>query len=302
MQQDKLRDFLKFFRFHLAWLVLSAGFFAVIILTGVFFSARLELKQVSESDQQIAANITPTPAPIIDPEAYNAPENPTALSTLLELQSPEPEVSAPSDATSSDVTSSSLQPESPAFQPTAPAPISTPSATTQPLNFKQPKNLNQTESQERAPSNREATTYVVQKGDTLWAIAERYLSTGTNFSRISQENNLKNPNLILVGQTLKIPELVAQTTPSNQVKSRGSIGSGVSIDRELTGPTKSYTVVNGDSLWKIALRELGDPYLWPDLYQLNRAVIGENADLIYPGTTLLLPTFNNAPTLPVLLQ
>lgn len=45
------------------------------------------------------------------------------------------------------------------------------------------------------------TTYTVQRGDTLNIIARRF---GTTFQAIASANNLSNPNLIFVGQVLKI--------------------------------------------------------------------------------------------------
>lgn len=47
----------------------------------------------------------------------------------------------------------------------------------------------------------QATTYTVQSGDTLYAIAVKY---GTTVQAISAANNIANPNLIRVGQVLKI--------------------------------------------------------------------------------------------------
>lgn len=46
--------------------------------------------------------------------------------------------------------------------------------------------------------------YVVQRGDTLWAIASKYLGSGTKYPQIAQENNIPNPNLIYPGQVFKI--------------------------------------------------------------------------------------------------
>lgn len=43
--------------------------------------------------------------------------------------------------------------------------------------------------------------YTVKSGDTLSAIALRY---GTTIKKIAADNNIKNPNLIHVGQVLKI--------------------------------------------------------------------------------------------------
>lgn len=44
-------------------------------------------------------------------------------------------------------------------------------------------------------------TYVVKSGDTLSGIAAKY---GTTYQRLAQINGIKNPNLIYVGQTLKL--------------------------------------------------------------------------------------------------
>jgi nucleoid-associated protein YgaU len=51
---------------------------------------------------------------------------------------------------------------------------------------------------------------------------------------------------------------------------------------------RTYTVVAGDSLSKIAKREYGDASKWPRIYEANRDQI-KNPDLIYPGQVLTLP-------------
>jgi len=48
-------------------------------------------------------------------------------------------------------------------------------------------------------------TYTVEKGDTLWIIAERFYNDGTRWVEIAQANNLTNPDLIHVGNVLIIP-------------------------------------------------------------------------------------------------
>ena len=54
-----------------------------------------------------------------------------------------------------------------------------------------------------------------------------------------------------------------------------------------TGPTVSYTVVAGDSLWSIALSH-HVPGGWPTLYQLNRDTVSD-PDLILIGQSLRVP-------------
>ncbi|MBC3798020.1 LysM peptidoglycan-binding domain-containing protein [Acetobacterium tundrae] len=51
----------------------------------------------------------------------------------------------------------------------------------------------------------------------------------------------------------------------------------------------TYTVVSGDCLWDIAGAQLGDPTRWPEIYDLNRDVIGDDPNLIYPGQVYTLP-------------
>lgn len=52
------------------------------------------------------------------------------------------------------------------------------------------------------PSGPGGKTYVVQPGDTLYSIAVRH---NTTVQALVVANNLSNPNLIYVGQTLKVP-------------------------------------------------------------------------------------------------
>lgn len=52
-------------------------------------------------------------------------------------------------------------------------------------------------------------TYTVKKGDTLTAIAERYKTTWRTLAVL---NNLDNPDLLKVGQKLKIPTTTAQAS------------------------------------------------------------------------------------------
>ncbi|MDQ0154907.1 LysM peptidoglycan-binding domain-containing protein [Robertmurraya andreesenii] len=56
-------------------------------------------------------------------------------------------------------------------------------------------------------------------------------------------------------------------------------------------PPKTYTVVKGDSLWKIAAKPTiyGNGAKWPTIYNANKSVIGKNPNLIYPGQKLVIP-------------
>lgn len=66
--------------------------------------------------------------------------------------------------------------------------------------------VSETQTNEMAESkqeNREATVYIVKKGDTLWGIAKRYGVTLT--ALIAANPQIKNPNLIYPGDRVRIP-------------------------------------------------------------------------------------------------
>jgi len=51
-----------------------------------------------------------------------------------------------------------------------------------------------------------------------------------------------------------------------------------------------YTVQSGDTLSAIALHYYGDTSRWPEIYEANKEVIGNNPDLIYPDQILCIPS------------
>jgi len=57
------------------------------------------------------------------------------------------------------------------------------------------------------PETTKGSTYTVQKGDSLWKIAERHYGDGSQWRRIYEANRdqIKDPDLIHPGQTFAIP-------------------------------------------------------------------------------------------------
>ena len=53
----------------------------------------------------------------------------------------------------------------------------------------------------------EVTYYIVEKGDSLWKIAERFYGNGSKYTGIFEENRevITDPDLIFPGQKIRIP-------------------------------------------------------------------------------------------------
>jgi nucleoid-associated protein YgaU len=52
---------------------------------------------------------------------------------------------------------------------------------------------------------------------------------------------------------------------------------------------KYYVVKDGDYLSKIAKEIYGDAKRWPEIYEANKALIGDNPNIIHAGQKLLIP-------------
>jgi nucleoid-associated protein YgaU len=66
------------------------------------------------------------------------------------------------------------------------------------------------------------------------------------------------------------------------------VTSGSSSTAPTVAGTRSYTVVAGDSLSKIAKKLLGDSNRWKEIHQLNADTV-KNPNLIHPGQVLKIP-------------
>lgn len=86
---------------------------------------------------------------------------------------------------------------------------------------------------------------------------DHVIDTLAKYDKYIKDHKLTNPNVISVGQKIKIP------------------GSGV----------RTYTVKSGDSLWAIAAKQLGDGSRYNEIKTMN----GLTSNTIYAGQTLKLP-------------
>lgn len=107
-------------------------------------------------------------------------------------------------------------------------------------------------------------TYTVQKGDSLWSIASRY---GISVNDLRNANNLSSDTLS-IGQVLIIP----------------GVNNGNEGNDNITGPSFTYTVQPGDSLWSIGNRFGVTVQQIRDLNNLTSDTLSIGQVLLIPGT------------------
>lgn len=118
--------------------------------------------------------------------------------------------------------------------------------------------IKKSEIEEQGNKDVTADTFTVESGDNLWKIAVKVYGDGYKWTEIAKANNLKNPGLIYRGQKLNIPKIAVED--ESVVVEKG----------EQKVEASEYTVVRGDSLWKIAVKEYNDGYKWTKIWQDNR--------------------------------
>ncbi|MFV0406703.1 MAG: LysM peptidoglycan-binding domain-containing protein [Propioniciclava sp.] len=104
--------------------------------------------------------------------------------------------------------------------------------------------------------------HVIQRGDDLWSLAERYYADGRAWRQIVTAN----------------PHLQQDPTADLEVGHRLAI----------TNPVRLITVRRGDTLSELARTYLGDGHRWPELHRLNRETVTD-PDVIDVGWVLKVP-------------
>ncbi|WP_460818639.1 LysM peptidoglycan-binding domain-containing protein [Nocardioides korecus] len=127
-----------------------------------------------------------------------------------------------------------------------------------------------------APEPHQAPTIKVnvERGDTLWSIAEQHLAAGERWREVAELNRgremsdgstFDDARTILPGWTLLLPSSAPRPVAEEVV-----------------------TVQRGDTLWELADDAYGDGSKWPRVYEANDERI-EDPHWIHPGQQLVVP-------------
>jgi len=127
-------------------------------------------------------------------------------------------------------------------------------------------------------------THTIQDGDTFSSLSKQYYGNERHIQDLINANpQIPNPDVLKIGVVLQIPPL-GNTAP----------GKGFAPSRRRTSETvlsagRTYVVQSGDSFYKIARDELDDPMRWLELFELNRATVGDDPNSLSVGAVLVLP-------------
>ncbi|AYD81517.1 endolysin [Arthrobacter phage KBurrousTX] len=105
---------------------------------------------------------------------------------------------------------------------------------------------------------------------------------GVQVNRRAVDNSISNATI-----TWTLEEWVDVT--ANAIKPRPVPKAPAAPPKPVAAPARTYRVVSGDCLWNIAVRFLGNGARWPEIYNMNRAIIGGNPNLIFPGQVYRIP-------------
>lgn len=141
---------------------------------------------------------------------------------------------------------------------------------------------------QKSTDSQTSSTYTVRPGDDLWTISEAVYDNGYKWVEIAKINNLENPGLIYAGSKLIVPSvsptITQEETIIQGIKQAPQNQSSVIQNSSITQNT--YTVVEGDNLWDIAVRAYGDGFKWPEIARANNLA---NPNLIHPGNVFKIP-------------
>jgi nucleoid-associated protein YgaU len=144
------------------------------------------------------------------------------------------------------------------------------------------------------PAATQDKPYVVQSDDSFWSISEKAYGNGGYYRALFQYNRDRYPNAedVRPGSVLDIPPLdVLERQFPELTAGAANAPSGVppaSSAAPSAAAPATYVVREGDTLIAIAREQLGKATRWTEIYELNRAALGENLEHLRPGLELRL--------------
>jgi LysM repeat protein len=152
----------------------------------------------------------------------------------------------------------------------------------QPREQRQPLIRTQSEINVLKDGRTSPATYKVKSGDTLGHISLAVYKTSKRWKDIAAANPGMNPDVLIVGRTIKLPPAKAsKSAPAPRREKPRAVPQG-----------RTYTVRPGDILSRIAQREVGSVH---DIKKITALNPGINVDILRVGDVIALPERRSVP-------
>ncbi|MFK7788208.1 MAG: LysM peptidoglycan-binding domain-containing protein [Phycisphaeraceae bacterium] len=143
------------------------------------------------------------------------------------------------------------------------------------------------------PTRQRVRMVTVQEGETLSELASKHLGSAGKWQLIMDVNTdvLEKPTQLRAGMKLRIPAepVVAVIEEANEaLTTTGNTREAQPTRDTQPDTTKTYTVKEGDSLYRIAQKLLGDGDRYDEIFKANKDKLKTAGD-IKVGMTLKLP-------------
>jgi len=294
--------------------IAAAG--ALLILTMLSWSQPQPKKQpeLAEASRTMEGSFGNEAKPMTEAQAPVFPLSTAAPTAIPKLVAESTAIAAPASITPISLAPNSDEAEtreenapsssvgSSPKAPTAPKAVTSPSSETAPGSSK-PET-----SKPASPNRSEWIKHQVRQGESLYAIASKYLGDGKRWPEVLAANpRIRSASRVRRGLTLLIPATKAgpvnakavKTKPaspkSNPTRVPAATPAAEACEKPIGCPTTEaaarrnyYVVKKGDTLSKIAASTLGTRKAWPKIFAANRSELDSPND-IRAGQRLRIP-------------
>lgn len=302
MQQDWLISALKFIRLNLGILIVSLGLFAILVWGSVTYLNSRGNNQISQTETQGQISATATVVPSSAPEAPAAPQNPKQPQELVAPTSKTSTSPAPT-ATASTRPRATTSPIKPTPSPT-PKPILTQIPTASPVATSSARPIVKATikptatpsaklaEKPKATATPMATTRPVVSPKPTIAPTPTPILSATPSARPTAIPTIKptaTPTAKPTPKPTPKPTIAPKPSEAPQAMTKGGLPINGAPEITPIAPTQkggNYTVIKGDSSWKLAQKFYGNGYKYVEIEKANNLKHNQHLEI---GQVLNIP-------------
>ncbi len=128
--------------------------------------------------------------------------------------------------------------------------------------------------------------YTWKEGDSYAVVAQAYYGSAQKQSVLKRSNEGRAD--VKPGETIFLPVFDTDATLVDRSRGSSAERAGSKSSAPAASSGRVHVVADGESLWKIAKKELGNGDRWREIYELNRDVLAK-PEAVHKGQRLRLP-------------